>query len=172
LTGETSSLAMKQDKDFLYVATVNGLQPLRAYVEPGSRISLSLPTASGRAILAYSSQDVIDSVLSEKLQRFTPKTIIDPNRLRTLFAEIRRRGIAIVHGENQRQLSAVSAPIIDPVGRCIGALALSGVTQRFEGEALAKIVELVKTEAENVSRRIRSVNRDGNLIKLAAGSKK
>src|SRR4051812_26349533 len=34
LTGETSSLAITQGSDFLYVATVNGLQPLRAYVEP------------------------------------------------------------------------------------------------------------------------------------------
>jgi hypothetical protein len=34
---------------------------------------------------------------------------------------------------------------MDSVGRCIGALAMSGVTQeRFEGKALEKIVHLAK----------------------------
>jgi DNA-binding IclR family transcriptional regulator len=173
LTGETSSLAINQGKDFLYVATVDGLQPLRAYVEPGSRLPLSLPTASGRAILAFSPQDVIDEVLAGKFQRFTPMTVVDPNKLRTILNEIRRRGVSVVHGENQQQLSAVAAPIIDSVGRCIGALALSGVTQkRFEGEALEKIIQLAKSEAANVNDRICNSNRNVNMFELTAGSKK
>ena len=113
LTSETSSLAINQGKDFLYVATVNGLQPLRAYVEPGTRIPLSMPTASGRAILAFSTQEVIDEVLAGKLQRFTPKTVVDPGKLRAILEGIKRRGVSIVHGENQQQLSAVAAPIIE-----------------------------------------------------------
>src|ERR1700722_19173569 len=122
LTGETSSFAINQGKEFLYVATVAGLQPLRAYVEPGARIPLSMPTASGRAILAFSPQEVVDDILSRKLERFTPKTIVDPAELRGALDDIKRRGVAVVHGENQQQLSAVAAPIMDSVGRCIGAL--------------------------------------------------
>lgn len=173
LTGETSSLAINQGKDFLYVATVNGLQPLRAYVEPGARISLALPTASGRAILAFSPQAVIDELLSAKLQRFTPKTVVDPGKLRSILEDIRRRGVSIVHGENQQQLSAVAAPIIDSVGRCIGALAMSGVTQeRFEGKALEKIVQLAKTEAEKVNGLIQNTNRRVNISEMTVNSKK
>jgi DNA-binding IclR family transcriptional regulator len=173
LTGETSSLAINQGKDFLYVATVNGLQPLRAYVEPGARISLSLPTASGRTILAFSPQEVIDEVLAGKLQRFTPKTVVDPSRLRSVLEDIKRRGVSIVHGENQPQLSAVAAPIIDSVGRCIGALAMSGVTQeRFEGKALDKIVQLAKSEAEKVNALIRDTNRRVNVRDMTVNSRK
>ena len=159
LTGETSSFAINQGKEFLYVATVAGLQPLRAYVEPGARIPLSMPTASGRAILAFSPQDVIEELLSKRLQKFTPKTIVDPAKLRSVFEEIKRRGVSVVHGENQQQLSAVAAPIMDSVGRCIGALAMSGVTQgRFEGEALEKIIQLAKREAETINELIRNRN--------------
>jgi DNA-binding IclR family transcriptional regulator len=173
ITGETSSFAINQGKDFLYVATVNGLQPLRAYVEPGARISLALPTASGRAILAFSPQEIIDELLAGKLQRFTPKTVVDPNKLRGILDEIRRRGISIVHGENQRQLSAVAAPIFDSVGRCIGALAMSGVTQeRFEGRALEKIVHLAKSEAEKVNGVIRNGNRNADIRQRAVNSKR
>ena len=94
------------------MATVAGLQPLRAYVEPGARIPLSMPTASGRAILAFSPQDVIEELLSKRLQKFTPKTIVDPAKLRSVLEEIKRRGVSVVHGENQQQLSAVAAPIM------------------------------------------------------------
>jgi IclR family KDG regulon transcriptional repressor len=173
LTGETSSFAINQGRDFLYVATVNGLQPLRAYVEPGARIPLAMPTASGRAILAFSPEDVVDQILSAKLQRFTPKTIVDPNRIRSILQEIHRRRVSIVHGENQPQLSAVAAPIIDSVGRCFGAIAMSGVTQeRFEGKALEKIVQLVKTETETVNELIRNTNRRVDGVKIAASARK
>src|SRR5262249_25587601 len=173
LTGETSSLAINQGKDFLYVATVNGLQPLRAYVEPGAPIPLSMPTASGRAILAFSPQEGIDDIVSGKLQRFTPKTIVDPIKLRGILEEIRRRGVSIVHGENQPQLSAVAVPITDSVGRCIGAIAMSGVTQeRFEGKALDKIVHLAKAESEKVNALIRDPNRRVNVREIATKSKK
>ena len=173
LTSETSSLAINQGKDFLYVATVNGLQPLRAYVEPGTRIPLSMPTASGRAILAFSTQEVIDEVLAGKLQRFTPKTVVDPGKLRAILEGIKRRGVSIVHGENQQQLSAVAAPIIDSVGRCIGALAMSGVTRkRFQGKALEKIVQLAKTEAGKVNDLIRNTDRRVNIFEMTVNSKK
>lgn len=173
LTGETSSLAINLGKDFLYVATVNGLQPLRAYVEPGARISLSLPTASGRAILAFSPQDVINDILAGKLQRFTPKTIVDPAKLRGVLDDIKRRGVSVVHGENQAQLSAVAAPIVDSVGRCIGALAMSGVTQeRFEGKALEKIIQLAKSEAEKVNTLIRDPNRRVSVHEMKVSGRK
>ena len=172
LTGETSSFAINQGKSFLYVATVNGLQPLRAYVEPGARIPLSMPTASGRAILAFSPQEVIDEVLGGKLQRFTPKTVVDPVKLRAELGAIERRGVSIVHGENQQQLSAVAAPVMDSVGRCIGALAMSGVTQeRFEGKALDRIVQLAKSEAEKINDLIRSANPRPTVSKMRVGKK-
>lgn len=172
LTGETSSFAINQGKDFLYVATVAGLQPLRAYVEPGARIPLSMPTASGRTILAFSSHQIVDEVLAGKLQRFTPSTLVDPARLRKVLQEIRRSGVSIVHGENQPQLSAVAAPIRDSVGRCIGALAMSGVTQgRFQGKALDKIVQAVKREAETINELILSSNRRVRLSERKVSAK-
>jgi DNA-binding IclR family transcriptional regulator len=74
-----------------------------------------------------------------------------------VLEEIRRRGVSVVHGENQQQLSAVAAPILDSVGRCIGSLAMSGVTQeRFEGDALEKIIQLAKSHAEKINEMMRN----------------
>jgi DNA-binding IclR family transcriptional regulator len=115
----------------------------------------------------------VDQILSGKLQRFTPKTVVDPNKIRSILQEIRRRRVSIVHGENQPQLSAVAAPIIDSIGRCFGAIAMSGVTQeRFEGKALDKIVQLVKTETEMVNEVIRNINRRVDVVEIAASARK
>lgn len=172
LTGETSSFAINQGRDFLYVATVGGLQPLRAYVEPGARIPLAMPTASGRAILAFSPQSVIDEVLAGELQRFTPKTVVDPAELRSVLEDVRLRGVSVVHGENQQQLSAVAAPVMDSSGRCIGALAMSGVTQgRFEGAALDNIIQLAKSEAAKIDDLIRNTNRRVNISEMGLNAK-
>jgi IclR family acetate operon transcriptional repressor len=154
-TGETASFAWVLDHDYAYIATADGSQPLRAYVERGSRLPLSSPSASARAILAFSEAELIDTILAGRLKRQTPKTVTDPQRVRDMLGVIRERGVAVVHGENQQQLSAVAAPIRAADGRCIGAIALSGLTSRFEGDTLKRIVQLVKAEAKDLERRIR-----------------
>jgi IclR family KDG regulon transcriptional repressor len=151
-TAETSSLAIMHGKEFLYVASVNGLQPLRAYVPPGSRTSLTFPTASGRVFLAYSKPEFVEEVLTEGLKRFTPATLTDVDRVRAILKEIRQAGIAVVHGEYQHQLSAIAVPIFNSFGDCVAALALSGLTQRFEGEALPHLMQTIKAEAEKLSK--------------------
>jgi IclR family acetate operon transcriptional repressor len=154
-TGETASFAWVRDHEYTYIATADGSQPLRAYVERGSRLPLSSPTASARAILAFSDAELVDAVLAGRLKRQTPTTVTDPQRVRAMLDVIRERGVAVVHAENQPSLSAVAAPIRDPYGRCIGAIALSGLTSRFEGDTLKRIVQLVKAEAKDLERRIR-----------------
>lgn len=155
-TGETASFALVQANEYSYVATADGSQPLRAYVERGSRLSLGSPSASARAILAFSADDLVDAVLSTKLKRRTPATVVDPVRVRAMLDDVRERGVAIVHGENQQQLSAVAAPVRNVADRCIGAIALSGLTSRFAGEPLKRMVHLVKAESKEVETRLRN----------------
>jgi DNA-binding IclR family transcriptional regulator len=150
-TAETSSLAIMQGKEFLYVASVNGSQPLRAYVLPGSRTPLTFPTASGRILLANSKPEFVDEVLAEGLKRFTPATVTSVDRVRGILKDVRNAGVAVVHGEYQHQLSAVAVPILNAVGDCVAALALSGLTQRFEGKALPDLIRAAKAEAANLS---------------------
>lgn len=154
-TGETASFAWVQGLEYAYIATADGSQPLRAYVERGSRLPLSSPTASARVILAFSRPDLVDTVLSGRLKRQTPATVVDPHRVREMLVEIRARAVAVVHAENQQLLSAVAAPVRGMDGHCVGAIALSGLTSRFEGEHLKRIVQLIKAEAKVLEKGVR-----------------
>jgi DNA-binding IclR family transcriptional regulator len=155
-TGETASFALVEGCEYCYVATSDGNQPLRAYVERGSRLSLATPSASARTILAFSAGQVVDAVLAGKLKQHTSITVIDPARLRVILEETRLRGAGIVHGENQQQLSAVAAPVHIRGRECIGAIALSGLTLRFKADALKRMVQLVRAEAKDVEGRLAS----------------
>jgi len=160
-TGETASFALVQGTEYCYVATSDGSQPLRAYVKRGSRLSLATPSASARTILAFSAQHVMDAVLAGKLRRHTATTVIEPTRLRTILLEARHKGVAVVHGENQEQLSAIAAPVRNPNAVCIGAIALSGLTSRFQAEALKRMVQLVRAESKDVEARFAFSGRSG-----------
>jgi DNA-binding IclR family transcriptional regulator len=133
-------------------------------VERGSRLSLATPSASARAILAFSADEVVARVLGGKLDRNTPTTVIEPARIRAILVETRGKGVAVVHGENQQQLSAVAAPVRNANGKCIGAIALSGLTLRFQGEALKRMLQLVRAESKDIEARLavpsRSAQRD------------
>ncbi len=155
VTGETSSLAIAQGTEFLYVASIDGFRPLRAYVAPGSRTPLAYPTASGRVLVAFSKPEITDEVFAQGLKRFTPSTVTDPDRIRSILQEVRGCGFAIVHGEYQHQLSAIAAPVLNSVGDCIAALSISGVRQHFQGESSARLIAAVKSEAAALGKWLR-----------------
>lgn len=150
VTDETSSVAVVRGTDLLYVGVQEGLAPLRAYVEPGSRVPLH-PTASGKAILACSGPGLFRAVVKKGLKRFTPATITSAGVLRSRLDDIRETGLSVAHGEYLTHLSAVAAPIFNPMGECVAAIAASGLSMRFEGEHLEQIKEHVRKAAEETS---------------------
>jgi len=162
VTGETTSLAIAQGTEFLYVASVDGLQPLRAYVTPGSRTPLAYPTASGRVLVAFSKPDITDEVLAQGLKKFTPATVTDLGQFQSVLEQVRECRFAVVHGEYQDQLSAIAAPVFNSVGDCIAAIAVSGVTQHFQGESSARLIEALKSAAEKLGEWLRGAASSGS----------
>ncbi len=86
---------------------------------PGAVVNLTqiagrLPahaSASGLVLLASSMPEVQTAILSQPLRRFTPRTLTDPERLRTVLARIRRDGYAVTHGHIHLDAAGVAVPI-------------------------------------------------------------
>ena len=165
-TGETSSVAVPRGRELVYVAVVEGLDPLHVYLEPGSRAPLYL-TASGKAILAFGSPDLFDAVVAAGLRRRTPATITTASRLRARLEEIRRTRVSVAHGENQLHLSAVAAPILHAAGGCIGAVAVSGLSLHFADDRLPRISEAVTRAASEIVTKISGADSTPRLVRPA-----
>jgi DNA-binding IclR family transcriptional regulator len=76
-------------------------------------------TALGKALLAFSSPEMVDRVIADGLERYTQNTLTDPERLRQSLASIRLTRVAISRRELEPEVSAVAVPVFG-LGGMIG----------------------------------------------------
>lgn len=92
-------------------------------------------TAGGKAILSTWPREAVEDHIAEHgLRKLTPHSITDEETLFEELAEIRDLGYSINDQENLKGLKAISVPIVDSNGEAIGALSVSGPTNRMQGE--------------------------------------
>jgi DNA-binding IclR family transcriptional regulator len=117
--------AAKSTGNPVYMATVRGsFVYYISHAVPASPVVLLndavLPIHAcgpGKAILAFSSAETIDSILSQPLQSFTKNTITDRDAFKRELAEIRRQGYALNRGELDEDLMGLAVPVFDHRGR-------------------------------------------------------
>ena len=137
-SGGVVHLSVRSGTEVLYVEKITG----RAQVQP-SRIAGRMPmhcTASGKVLLAYSDQDVLQNVLVAGLRRLTPYTITLPARLAKALAQVRVAGYAKEFEETRRGYLSVAAPVRGAAGDVAAALSLTVPTVRADVPALARAV--------------------------------
>ncbi|WP_164974807.1 IclR family transcriptional regulator [Halegenticoccus tardaugens] len=107
--------------------------------------------ASGKVMLAFSSEEHVDEVVDEHgLPPKTPESISTVEELKAELSEIQEKGYAVNHNEAAEGTSAVAAPIIveDHVA---GAVAISAPVTRVENETFRKrLIELVSTGSNEI----------------------
>lgn len=92
-------------------------------------------TAAGKAILAELPEQRVEDIISEHgLPAETEHTITDHDTLIEELDEIRERGIAYNDEESVEGLRAVGVPVQGPSGVPLGALSVSGPSNRLRGE--------------------------------------
>jgi IclR family pca regulon transcriptional regulator len=121
-TSDSSSVAVLDDNEILYVASVSAQRNYQLTPTIGTRYP-AYCTSLGRAILAYSPQSVVERVLdTAPLSKLTEHTETDPTRLRRKLALVRKEGIAGVQEELAYGVVSVAMPILDRQGRAIAAV--------------------------------------------------
>ena len=110
-------------------------------------------TALGKAILAYSSPNLIESVLSGELKALTDYTIVSKSVINSELANVRSRGFAIDNQENEYGICCVGAPILDYSKKAIGAVSISGPLDRLSVERANEFGPLLREKTMKISRR-------------------
>lgn len=90
-----------------------------------SRIAGRLPlhvSSSGLVLLAYSSRELQEKVLSGPLVCYTPNTIASAPQLRAALAEVRRQGFACCSGHVHEEALGVAVPVRDGSSAVVAAL--------------------------------------------------
>lgn len=152
-TGETVQLAILDGAEIMFVYNLESTQAIRVNSDIGVR-KPAFCTASGRAILAFQPQDIVAAAFAAGLKRRTPKTEVDPARLRKLIAEVGQRGYAVEDEESEVGMRAIAAPVRGAGGVVVGSVAVAGPVQRLSKETLARIAPEVIRTAEVISGRL------------------
>ncbi|MFB7501585.1 IclR family transcriptional regulator C-terminal domain-containing protein [Streptomyces sp. NPDC056161] len=119
-TGDSSSVAVLDGTEILYVASVSAQRKLTPTI--GTRYP-AYCTSLGRAILAHSPTAVVDRVLgAEPPAKLTEHTETDPARIREKLALARETGITGIQDELAYAVVSVAMPILDRQGVAIGAV--------------------------------------------------
>ncbi|MEV0057722.1 IclR family transcriptional regulator [Saccharopolyspora shandongensis] len=123
-------------------------------VELISRVGGRLPlhaTGVGKILLAHAPDELVASVLSRPLTRYTPHTIVDPGRLRAVLAEVRRTGVAVVKDEMTADAQSVATKVTGPRGEVVAALS---VVTRTDSVSVGALTHAVVTAGRAISRKV------------------
>ncbi|NMB55612.1 MAG: IclR family transcriptional regulator [Leptolinea sp.] len=137
-TNETISLYILQGSDRICVERLESAQTVRIVARIGRRLPLYAGSA-GKVLLAFLPSDRLREILpSLKMEPLTPNTITDRSRLEHELVTIRKNGFAVSHGEWISDASGIAAAIFDQFNEPVGAISISGPTQRFT----SRVIEL------------------------------
>jgi DNA-binding IclR family transcriptional regulator len=130
---ETASLAVPHGMRLVYVDQVQA-----AHVMAADWLGRATPlhaTSTGKALLAWLSEDELAAALPGRLERFTDTTITTRAVLRTELAQVRARRYAVSRGELETALWGVSAPVLDG-GRAVAVVSVWGAETRIRARGV------------------------------------
>lgn len=147
-TRQTIHLAILDDTDVVYV------EILRARAAPRfpSAVGRRLPahaTGVGKALLAGSSNDVIEAVVAAGLRRIGPRTITAPGSLLSQLRRISITGLAYEHEESAAGVACVASAIRVGDGPPVAAVSASGWIGKVD---IRRVGPAVHTTALSIAR--------------------
>jgi DNA-binding IclR family transcriptional regulator len=117
----------------------------------------TLPLNCGGApkvLLAYQSDEEIDRALAQPLEPLTPRSIMDPETLKTHLRVVRERGWEFAIDDVAVGLSALAVPIFDEAGGLICAISVSGLTPQMSNRGRPRHLGLLKSAAEQIQAKL------------------
>lgn len=131
------------------IEKIEGLHPIRWHIEIGDAAPLGI-SGSGKLLLAFASQSLVDSVLQKQLV-LRDGTIVDPEELKKELARIRIQGYASSFSENSLDGAGISAPIRNQLGRVIASLTILGPMSRLNKEKVNSFKDDLIASAMRIS---------------------
>jgi DNA-binding IclR family transcriptional regulator len=149
-THNTIHLAILEGTEVVYLDVLPGPDSPRLPSRVGGRFPAHA-TGVGKAILAFSPDDIVDRVVRAGMPRISTRTLTSPTLLRRQLGKIRDDGLAYEREESSAGTVCVASPILDADGRAAAAISIAGWSNRMRVDRLAPAV---RTAALTLSRTV------------------
>jgi DNA-binding IclR family transcriptional regulator len=130
----------------LIVEKITGHRPMPMLTQVGGTVPTHC-SGLGRAMLAYSSPEIVDQVLAAGLTARTHRTLTSPAAVRRELAAIPDRGWAVDREEGNIGVSCVAAAIFGPLGEVVAALSITGPSAAVKPDRAGPAVRLAAAAA-------------------------
>jgi IclR family transcriptional regulator, KDG regulon repressor len=147
-TSELVVLAVIDGREVVYLDKIDCPRPVRAHLPIGGRAPAHC-ISTGKAILAYSSDDEILSIITSK--KFNSQTPGGPEAFKSDLTQIRRRGYAINLGAWRGEVGGVASAIRDREGNAVAAIGVTVPLHRLTKENIGRLGRLVMKATATVS---------------------
>lgn len=152
-TGETSAYVTYVDGDIVYLALALSRHTVRTHIELGTRLHAS-EVSTGRAILAHLPCEEVEGLM---LKRWGPDKWASKygHAFRDRLLDIRSKGYSSAKSERWPGVWGIGVPVMDAVGRPVGALGIS-VPPNREPDDERKLGALLQSHAALLAGAVRS----------------
>ena len=153
--GESSSVAVLDGSDIVYVARVAASRIMRVSITVGTRFP-AFATSMGRVLLADVEAGDLDAHLpADGMEALTPRTITERDTLAAELARVQAQGWAVVDEELEAGLRAVAVPIRDAAGATVAAANISAHASRrplraLQDELLPELLQTARAIEEDL----------------------
>jgi DNA-binding IclR family transcriptional regulator len=148
-TGETVTLGILEGLHVLYVDEVYDRHSIVSANWIGRRSPVHC-SSSGKVLVAFD-DDRVDQILRGPLESPTRHSITDPEALRRVLSDVRRRGFAASTSELEEGLNTVAVPVrVD--GRVVAAVSISGPSFRLPAKELPRLAPLAEQTCISIAR--------------------
>lgn len=149
-TGNYANLLIEEHGRGVYLHRADGNRAVKSNTRAGTVVDLHA-TGLGKAILAYLPDGRVTEILDRHgMPSQTPNTITDRDVLLEELETVRNRGYAVDDEEWAEGLRCIAVPVKGSEDEVMGAISVSGPTNRFRGaDYLDEMADTV-LEAANV----------------------
>ena len=126
--GESSSLAVLDGADIVYVARNQTKRIMSADLAVGSRLP-ALHTSMGRVLLA-AEPGLAEIIEHATLEKHTSRTVVSRRELLRRIKAAQASGFAVVDQELEEGLRSIAVPVRDRSGALVAAMNVSGQANR------------------------------------------
>ncbi|WP_063005815.1 IclR family transcriptional regulator [Nocardia salmonicida] len=151
---ETVLLTRRSGRSVVCLDLVEAQHAVRLSYERGQVLPINAGAAA-EVLLAWADPAEVTTVLEQApLERFTPKTLTEPEALRKRLSHIRKVGVAISQGELDPHILGVAAPIRNAEGSVCAAVSIAALAARVPRSQLRDVEHAVREAAVTISRQL------------------
>jgi DNA-binding IclR family transcriptional regulator len=152
--GETIALEIWNGDSTIMAYRAEALRLRRvSLLRPGDKVDVHV-SAGARAIMAFSSQNMVEAHFKGPFKKYTENTITDPDALKAQLSGIRKNGYVIAISERHLESSIIAVPVFNYEKTPVAAISLFTITERLQSLIDSGVVSSLRETAVQISSKL------------------